>query len=235
MQADAKQFSHSGLLAGLMICAALLSLRLGYLFLSDPQRFPINTVKVTASYEQISRKQLETILSQYAHMGFFSLSTRALQKDLNAFEWADRVEVTRVWPDTLTIKLVEKVPVATWNHVPITWDGRFIRTDEDAFHERLPELSGPENQFAEVLQSYQKLSKLLGTYQLQIAKLQLRENQAWELDLTGGIRLHLGHREVEQRLIRFCRAYRLEFSEQSERLSSVDLRYAHGMAVQWKQ
>lgn len=235
MQADEKQFPHSGLLTGLIICAILLSLRLGYLFLSDAQRFPINTVKVTASYQHISRKQLENILSKYSHAGFFSLSTQALQKDLKAFEWTDRVEVARVWPDTLKIKLVEKVPVATWNHVLITQDGTLIDTDQDSFNEWLPKLTGPENQFTDVLQIYQKLSKLLGAYQLQIAKLQLRDNQAWELDLMGGIKLHLGQRDIEQRLRRFCRAYILEFSDQSERLSSVDLRYAHGMAVQWKQ
>ena len=65
--------------------------------------------------------------------------------------------------------------------------------------------------------------------------MKLRDNQAWELTLRNGVELHLGKRDLEKRLLRFCKAYPAVFAEKLNLLSSVDLRYARGMAVQWKQ
>ena len=79
------------------------------------------------------------------------------------------------------------------------------------------------------------MSKLLTSYGLTAASLKLRESQAWELSLTNGIMLRLGKRDLELRLQRFCRAYPVVFADKPDQLSSVDLRYARGMAVQWKQ
>ena len=72
-------------------------------------------------------------------------------------------------------------------------------------------------------------------YGLHAASLQLRDNQAWELSLTNGVQLRLGKRDLEKRLLRFCKAYPVVFADKPEQLTSVDLRYARGMAVQWKQ
>ena len=101
--------------------------------------------------------------------------------------------------------------------------------------EELPHLFGPESQRKEVLQIYEKLSKLLSLYGLTVSALQLRDNQAWEVLLSNGILLRLGNRDLESRLKRFCRAYPAVFADKPEQLTSVDLRYARGMAVQWKQ
>jgi len=71
-------------------------------------------------------------------------------------------------------------------------------------------------------------------YGLQTAALQLRDNQAWELTLANGVQLRLGKRSLENRLLRFCKAYSAVFADKSDQLFSVDLRYPRGMAVQWK-
>ena len=99
----------------------------------------------------------------------------------------------------------------------------------------MPRLSGPAHQQIDVLQLYQKLSKLLSMYGLQAASLQLRDNQAWDLSLTNGIQLRLGKRDLEKRVLRFCKAYPAVFADKPELLTSVDLRYARGMAAQWQQ
>jgi cell division protein FtsQ len=82
---------------------------------------------------------------------------------------------------------------------------------------------------------YQKLSKLLVVHDLHAKRLRLRANQAWDLTLTNGLKLKLGKRDLELRLRRFCQAYPAVFADKHEQLSSVDLRYARGMAVQWNQ
>jgi len=220
----------------LLACAFLLSGRLIYVALSDAGRFPIHTVKIEATYEHITREALEAILSPYLKNSFFSLSTRDLQVELGALDWTETVHVVRAWPDILEVTLIEQQPIAVWNDAFITSDGTLFQQGKVAQGTyNGPYLHGPAEQQHEVLQTYEKLSKLLAGYGLNVASLRLRNNQAWELVLTNGVSLRLGKRDLEPRLRRFCRAYPAVFGDKPELLSSVDLRYARGMAVQWKQ
>lgn len=232
---DTERLRYASFLTLLIVCALLLLARMVYLFLADPQRFPVDTVKIAASYQHVTRKQLESVLSGYSSESFIVLPVDKLKADLVALDWTGHVDIERIWPGTLKITLVEKLPVAIWNESLMTADGELFNVDKDQMDATLPRLSGPEQQQTDILQIYQKLSKLLSIYGLHAAALQMRDNQAWELSLTNGIQLQLGKRDLETRLTRFTRAWPVVFADKTEQLSSVDLRYARGMAVQWKQ
>jgi cell division protein FtsQ len=235
MSADIGRLGYGTFIMVLIVLLLIFIGRLAYFFVADVQRFPINTVKITASYQHITRKQLESVLANYRNASFFTLPVSQLYAELSAFDWTKQVRVDRVWPDTLKITLVEKIPVAIWNNAMITADGEVFNENRVSTEKSLPYLSGPTNQQKIVLQVYQKISKILATYSLQVASLAWSDNQAWELTLGNGLRLRLGKRELETRITRFCKAYPAVFAEQSEQLVSVDLRYPRGMAVQWKK
>lgn len=230
---------YIGFLTLLIVFALLLVTRLVYLYLADSQRFPINTVKITANYQHVERKQLESVLENYGNESFISLPVERLKADLTALTWVSDVAIERTWPDTLKIKLIEKIPVAIWNNSLMTEDGQLFNVseldlDKQARDYALPRLSGPNGQQLDVLQNFQKLSKLLSSYGIRAVSLTMRDNQALELGLPNGVQLRLGKRDLDKRVIRFCKAYAAVFAEKTELLESVDLRYAHGMAVQWK-
>lgn len=227
-------------LSMLVVCALLLMARLAYLYLANAENFPINTFKIEANYQHITRKCLEDILEKYTRQGFFSISVRELRNELTALNWADKVSVERIWPDILKIVVTEKQPVAIWNHVLMTEDGLLFDLSpkewrKETTSDHLPELIGPKDQQLEVLQMFRKLSKLSELYGLHASSLALRDNQAWELGLTNGVLLRLGKRDIESRLQRFCASYSVVFGDKLEHLAVVDLRYIHGMAAQWKE
>ena len=230
----AERLRYTSFLTLLIICALLLAARLVYMYMADAAYFPVNTVKIAATYQHITRKQLELVLSNYLSDSIISLPVSRLEADLAAMDWTNKVQIDRIWPDTLKITLEEKMPVAVWNDALMTENGQLFKVEQGAIDATLPRLSGPIQQQTDVLQIYQKLSKLLAIYGLHAASLQLRDNQAWELSLTNGILLRLGKQDLEKRLQRFCRAYPTVFADKPEQLSSVDLRYARGMAVKWK-
>lgn len=235
MDAGRTRLSYAGILSLLIACALFLAARLLYLYLADPQRFPVSTVKIAASYQHMSHKELETVLEKYLSSSFFLLPVTRLHAELSALEWTQQAEVERVWPDTLKITLVEKIPVAAWNDALLTRDGKIFNEGAAKNDILLPHLKGPVKQQEEVLQVYEKMSKILSVYGLQPASLEWRENRAWELGLSNGVQLRLGKRDLETRIIRFCKAYPAVFGEKPEQLVSVDLRYPRGMAVQWKK
>lgn len=234
MGAETGRLRNTGFLMFLVAAAFILAAKLLYSYASDPQRFPINTVKIVASYQHITHKQLESILTGYLSSSFFTLSVHRLYADLAALDWANKVQIERLWPDTLKITLVEKIPVATWNDGLMTEEGEIFNKGGALSDSSLPHFIGPINQQKEVLQVYKKMSKILSIYGLHAAALEWRNNHAWELTLANGLQLHLGKRDLDTRIIRFCKAYPAVFAERADQLASVDLRYPRGMAVQWK-
>lgn len=158
-----------GFLTFLIVCALALAAHIFYLFLADEQRFPVNAVKITTSYEHISRRQLERILVKYLHSSFFALPVSQLYDELMRLEWAGKVQIDRIWPDSLKINLIEKKPIATWNDGLLTQAGEVFNVGHTSKKTSLPHLSGPEHQQKEVLQVYKKLSKILSIYGLQAA------------------------------------------------------------------
>jgi cell division protein FtsQ len=234
MGAETGRFRYTSFLMILVAAAFILAAKLLYSYASDPQRFPINTVKIVASYQHITHKQLESILTGYLSSSFFTLSVHRLYADLAALDWANTVQIERIWPDALKITLVEKIPVATWNDALMTEEGEIFNKGGGLSDSSLPHFTGPINQQKEVLQVYKKMSKILSIYGLQAAALEWRDNHAWELTLANGLQLRLGKRDLDTRIIRFCKAYPAVFAERADQLASVDLRYPRGMAVQWK-
>lgn len=227
--------SYTGILLLLVVSALVLAGRLGYLYLADAERFPITTIKVSANYQHVTHKELETVLAKHLSASFFALSVTQLQNELNEINWIDTADVERIWPDTLKIKLVEKKPVAIWGDALMTEDGKLFNQGTIPADLNVPRLKGPLSQQLEVLQVYEKLSKILTAYGLKASGLHLRENQAWVLILDNNIKIYLGKKELEARLQRFCKAYPAVFAQKADQLASVDLRYPRGMAVQWKQ
>lgn len=237
MRINARRFSINitSILVLLLLCALLLAARVAYLVIDDAKRFPISTVKISASFQHVSRKEFEEILGPYLNYSFFMLPVDALENKLLAMSWVEKVCINRQWPDILNIKLEERTPIAFWNNELMTEQGEVFSDGQAHSYIVLPHLQGPPHREQAVLQIYQKLSKLLNSCGLQVAGVKLRENQAWELSLVNGVNLFLGKQHLEQRLMRFCKAYPILFADKSERLSGVDLRYSYGMAVRWKQ
>ncbi len=219
----------------LLLCAVLLIGRIFYAYFDNKERFPITAVKVTANFEHVSREKLEERLSIYTNASYFSIDLSRLESVILSDPWVESVSIQKIWPDTLKIKLVETTPLAFWNNQLIAKNGKYLGNDNNLINSSLPKLNGPENQQADVLHIYEKLSKLLTEVGLQVGTLHLRENQAWELTLATGVQLQLGKRDLEERMRRFCIAYPHVFKNKKDQLSSVDLRYAHGMAANWKE
>lgn len=224
------------LLALLFLCACLLLGRIAYIYIADMSRYPIRTVKITGHFQSISKEKIAAKFNEYLpHHSFFTLPIQTIQRELATWPWVHQAAIARVWPDTITVKLTEEMPIAIWNHTILTQSGKILYSGspEDT-RQSLPILFGPEDQAQEVLHVYQKISKILANYNLYAKSIQKRNNQAWEVTLTPDVILRLGKQDLEARVIRFCKAYPAVFAKKLEQVASIDLRYQQGMAVQWK-
>lgn len=218
----------------LSIFAIILITRLVITIIADPQFFPVNSLKIEAPYQYLSREKIQKILSPYLVQSFLIFSEK-LRNDFKKNPWVEKIKVQKIWPDHVVVQIIERFPVAIWGNMLISDKGVLFKPEEMNVFTDLPRFYGPINQQKDVLHIYEKLSKLLIAQGLEIQKICLRDNQAWEMVLKNGVIIRLGKRDMEERLLRFCKIYPKLFAATFDRVASIDLRYSHGIAVNWKK
>ncbi|MCB1764322.1 MAG: cell division protein FtsQ/DivIB, partial [Gammaproteobacteria bacterium] len=103
--------------------------------------------------------------------------------------------------------------------------------------EGLPQLSGPDGSSQEVVLNFLTMKPRLALLGLELEKVNLDARRSWMLVFTGGMRLHLGNRELEGRLQRFLAVFpRIRPAvEGDQSVLDVDLRYTNGFTVRWQR
>lgn len=226
------KFKYTLTVIFLIVLTILLSARVLYIYLDSHDRFPINKIKIIASYKHITRSQLESVLSRYQEKSFYTFPANKLYKELMAIPWIKEVDIARIRPDIVRIVLTEKKAMAIWNNEIVTTYGDLIQ-DKAAVAQwgNLPHLIGSESSLEEILAIYKQLNAELGKYGFKIDTVEQRPNHSFEITLTNGILLKTGKHDTLLRVRRFCKAYPI-ISESHHQITAVDLRYPRGMAIQ---
>jgi cell division protein FtsQ len=57
---------------------------------------------------------------------------------------------------------------------------------------------------------------------------------SWDIELTNGMKMRLGYKDVLTRVSHFVKVYPKIVGERVSDVDYVDLRYPNGLAVRWK-
>jgi cell division protein FtsQ len=201
---------------------------------------PITKISVQGDLSYISQQAVQQRIGPFLAASFFTIDLAGMRRELEQMPWIAHAEVRRVWPDQVTIRLEEQLPVARWgDEALLNNQGQAFNPRELANYEHLPQLFGPQRAQQQVMQQYQALSQMLRPLGFSIARLELRERGSWFLT-TGagssgpGIELLLGRGNLVEKMRRFIAIYEKTLKEQITNSASIDLRYANGLAVGWR-
>lgn len=196
---------------------------------------PIAKVSVQGELGYVTREAVQSRVAPYVERTFFQVDLHGLRRELEQMPWIAHAEVRRVWPDQVVIQLAEQLPIARWGDEALLNNrGQAFAPSELANYEHLPQLRGPKRAQQRVMQQYQMLSQMLRPMGFSIARLELRERGSWFLTTREGIELLLGRDQVVEKIRRFGTIYQQALQAQSENIARVDLRYANGLAVAWR-
>ena len=219
----------------LVAAAVIISLVWGWHMIRDPDQFPIKVVKVQADYQHLNHDAIAQQILPFADRGFFNLNGRELTRQLQQSPWVADVDIHRVWPDTIIIKITEQQAVAQWGkQALVNTEGKIFMPPVNTFPAKLPLLNGADNQVATLLQYYRDMSGILAPLKLTISELDANDRQALNLILNNGTKVFLGRTDPVQRLQRFAKVYHEIFTATDTQAESVDLRYENGISVKWQ-
>lgn len=175
----------------------------------------------------------EQILNMVELKGFFAQDVDKVREQIQTMPWLKGSVVRKIWPDRLSISVIEYQPVAYWNQDELlSNDGVVFKMPFDKLkNANMPQLFGPDYQSAVVLEAWNKIFNDFKSKQLNLKSLSIDERGAWEVTLDNGITLKLGRGEWKSKIDRFVTIYpQIEIPEH-KKIDYVDLRYKVGAAV----
>jgi cell division protein FtsQ len=204
-------------------------------WLLHPQGLRVRNVRFEGEFRRVTHAELARAVRDVVDVNFLLLDLEAVKRKVEALPWVYRADIRRWWPRDVYVQFEEQKIVARWgdrgwvNHA-----GEAVRLPDAEFPADMPRLDGPEGTSAQVLEQYQQLAPLLGAHGLVPGSVTLTPRRTWELDLTNGIKLVLDGRDIRRKVEQFARVYTQQLASQAANIRQVDLRYANGFAVRWR-
>lgn len=195
----------------------------------------IDVVRVEGSFGPLTRNDIEaSLVALVAGHSLVDVPMKQIARELDALSWVAAVDVYRIWPHGLVVRVTEKVPVARWNGVGfISHAGDVFQPENAAVIGPVPQLHGPEDRAQKVMEFYQAANTMLTPLGLTIRQLTLNPQLSWEIVADNGMRIRVDQQDGASRLRRFLRVYDKHLVAVADRIGSVDLRYIGGFAVHW--
>jgi cell division protein FtsQ len=195
---------------------------------------PVGALIVEGTFERVSAVQVQAAGADLLRQGFLSLDLGDFGDRIAALDWVDTVRVTRVWPDTIRIRVTEHRAAATWgDNGLLNVRGELFTTRARHHYAELPQLSGPDGTEKEVARLYLAARGRLADSQLMLTALRMDARGAVQFELSGGQQIKLGREDVDARLQRFFSVVLPALATDFGRVDYVDLRYTNGFAIGW--
>jgi len=198
------------------------------------ERWPLRTLRVTEGLERVDVARLRQVVAPHAASGFFAIRLDQVQADVARLPWVERVEVRKLWPDVLEVRISEHRPFARWGADRLLSEqGRLFPVEGIEVPEGLPELDGPDARVADVVALYNQAREMFVPGGLSVRRLVLDRRDSWSLVLDNGIEVTIGKQEARLRLQRFARVLPQLLARSAQVLRRADLRYTNGFALEW--
>jgi len=202
---------------------------------TDASSKPIRYVRIEGAFQYTDKDKLKQLLTPELMRGFYHADMDNVRHLIASLPLVERVDVDRVWPDAVYIKIKEEQPIVRWGQTSLLNKGGDILTPDniDEF-KNLPLITGPEGQEKKLLEIMKGVYIVLMDKSLHLSEFHVNERRAWQIKLANGLEMQLGRKAPLENMQRFLKTMDLLGEEQVAQIASVDTRYPNGYAVTWK-
>lgn len=196
---------------------------------------PVRSIVIEGPFQRVSAVEIEQAARGALRGGFVSADLDKLRAAVESLAWVDRARVQRLWPDRIQVEVVEQQAAARWGEDGLlNTRGELFAAGVRHVPPELPRLDGPDGSEWQVAQRYLAIQGRLVEQGLRVAALRLDPRGAWELDLTNGVTVRLGRRQVDERMDRLVQVTAQTIAGRAAEIAYIDMRYSNGFAIGWR-
>lgn len=202
--------------------------------LNSLDKTPIKSFSLTHKTRFTTDSDIRDVLAgETALKGYFGQDIQEIKERFLQIPWVRDVVVRKIYPNRLSITLLEHQPVAHWNGDRYMSDRGvpFILPEDRFSGEGLPILAGPDSEGKALIEAWGKIKQDLTLRNLTLSSVSMDSRGAWTIALDNGVHLILGRGDWLPKIDRFVMVFPNIDVPEGERLSYVDLRYEHGVSV----
>jgi len=220
----------------LLLMIALMVLAVGvyglYTVMTDAHVAELNIVGTRSDAEnsQVMKHVTPAVTANYFTADLEQIRDQALE-----LSWVDRVVVSRAWPNSIRVRVMPRHPIARWG------TGRLLSDSGDIFaqvipqnNQKLPLLHGPTSQSKMMMRRYNEINQLFLPVNVRLKELYLTERMTWFMQFDSGLRVIVDQDQTMSKLQRLSHLAQSDLKPVWSKISSIDLRYRNGLAIQWK-
>ncbi len=204
--------------------------------LSNPSTLPVNKIQVHGAFVNVDESMLHSAVTGIVAGGYFNVDVERVREVVEQLPWVNKASVRRVWPDTLSVSVVEQKPVAISKKTGlINASGDVFKPLNNKLPTSLPVFDGSTKLNKMMLSKYHTMSEVLVSINRKITYLKIDARHAVELKLDNGLKVVLGREDNMYRLERLMSIYNKVLIGRINDIEVIDLRYTNGMAIGWKK
>lgn len=201
---------------------------------------PITTIQISGAAPEVSATWVRTQLKPWIGQDIWQADLSAVRQQLLKNTWLTDAEVQRVWPNALAVHIAIHHPIARWQGDQLLdTEGNVFRPSAAPhgleMESALPSLNGPDGQQWPIWERYLSFKPALQSVGLVMTGLSEDSRGSLDVMVQGGVRIRLGGQQIEQRLQRLLDVYGKTLAGKMDQISTIDLRYTNGFAVQWRE
>lgn len=191
-------------------------------------------LKVLGTRSDAENRQVLRHVSPMMTDNYFTSDLEKIRDQTLSLSWVDRVVVSRAWPNSIRVRVMPRHAIARWG------TGRLLSDSGDIFTEvapranqQLPLLHGPTTQSKMMMRRYNEINQLFLPVNIRLKELYLTERMTWFMQFDSGLRIIVDQDQMMSKLQRFSHLAQSDLKPVWTKISSVDLRYRNGLALQW--
>lgn len=198
-------------------------------------RQAVARVQIEGRFTHLKVADIDAVLRPLVDRRFGELDLPALRAAVQQLPWVARASVERVWPATVRVRAVERVPFARWN------EAQLLDVDAQAFTpaaadlpDDLPKLAGTPGKEAMVTEMFRALSAQLKDSAFALAGLSRDARGEWLAQTTSGLELRLGRDDPQNAVATLLGPAERLLKNRVSEVKYIDLRYTNGFSVGWQ-
>lgn len=218
----------------LLVVGIAVALYFVYQRLTKQAFFPLRRVVIAEPLRYGSVDEVAAAVTDTGEADLMHIDVQKMAGNIRELSWVRDASVEKRWPDSVFVRLEERVPVVRWGEHYLDKDGLRFDLPKPPAGEVLFPVIGPDGYETKVLSRFREMEPWLLGQQVPMSGIRLDPRLIWHIGLPGDIDVILGRDDLNNRLKKLAIVHKRVIQPYQQYIDTVDLRYQDGFSVRWK-